>query len=154
MAHSRIFQITEKKIDEDQYINEDFDPQQWDDFADFIEEIGNPQKSLEWFDDVFEGIFTRNGRELTLLDITDFMEDWLCEIKRTTDISVDGMREWRFRYNLSSLLRHTHRNIDFHFVLDEDGLEIDNAGGFINNLYSSYKPGNKFYIGGILDYHF
>lgn len=154
MAHSRIFQITREKIeDKEDYINSEFyDPALYSHFADYIEDVENEQDSLEWLDEKFKGLFVRNGRELILLDISEFMDEFRTEIVKSAE-NLD-MRDWLTCYKLRKVQRCTHINCDFYINQEVYNTTPVSFGMFIQDVYQNHKPGDKFYIGGILDYHF
>ena len=154
MAHSRIFQITREKIeDREDYIDSGiYDPALYSHFADYIDNVKDEQDSLRWLDEKFEGLFVRDGRELTLLDISEFMEEYKAAIVKATE-NLD-MRDFMTCYNLRRVMKYTHRNCDFYINEEIYNTTPFSFGAFVQDIYQNYKPGDKFYIGGILDYHF
>jgi len=153
MAHSRIFEITTKQLDRVDYLDLwSLEPEQYSDFADYIDDMNHEgeENSIEWFADVMSDIFDCDGRELTLRDISGFIEKWKAEVKKRAsefDPKGDGMSS----YFLLKSIKRTHKGIDFHFYNEDYGL-MDPCQ-LIEDILLSHKPGDKFYIGGILDYH-
>ena len=49
------------------------------------------------------------------------------------------------------IAKRTHKESNTMLYTDYAGFEY--FGAFVQRLYASHKPGDKFYIGGILDYH-
>lgn len=150
IMHSKIIEITTQPIERDEYMTAGgFTYEEYDHFADYIQGIDTKLEEtiLLWFDN--EGIFERNGRELTLLDLNGFMEDWRkAIITRANNIDfTDGLA----LYKLSDVIKETHTHSELMFYFLEEFMDF---GRFVFYLYNNYKAGDKFYIGGILDYHY
>lgn len=150
--HSRIFQIETKKMDRDDYIQSCFfDYDEISHFADYVDDDRVDVKhDLQWLDKDIQGIFKREGRKLTLLNTNAFVDEWKQEIKRKAE-SVD-LFDWQSFYDLKALMRETHRFSDFKIYCEYGGL-MDFAS-YVRYLITSHKPGDVFYIGGIVDYHY
>ncbi len=147
--HSKIIEISKTPMVRDEYMSEGcFCPEEYDHFADYIQIV--PQDSendiISWLDK--HGIFERNGRELTLLDLNPFIEEWRAEIKkRANNIDfTDGLS----LYRLKEVIKETHQESSLIFYFGE----FMPMGELVHWLYNHYQPGDKFYIGGILDYHY
>ena len=151
--HSRIFQISTKQLGRDDYLKScQFDPEEYSDFADYIADgIADEDEELEWFADVMSDIFDCDGRKLTLRDISGFIEEWKADVKKRAnefDPKGDGMSSYHLRHSVND----THKRINFRFYDDDYGMM--NTRRLIENVLLYHKPGDKFYIGGILDYHY
>lgn len=151
--HSRIFEITSKQLDRDDYLTSGWlEPEQYSDFADYIDDdIEDEDDDIKWLASVMSDIFDCEGRELTLRDISGFIEQWKAEVRKRAsefDPKGDGMSS----YFLRKSIKRTHKGIDFHFYNEDYGLMDPRQ--LIENFLLHKKPGDKFYIGGILDYHF
>lgn len=152
--HSRIYQIEKNEIDKEDYINEtSYEHSQYCDFADYISDVDEEdyEDAVEWFKDSFSGIFKCEGRKLTLLDLTDFVEKWKDSIKQCANV-ID-MRSGMAMHDFNSLVNETHHRIRHRIDFMQNGYP-DSAGSFILELFHYSKPGDVFYICGILDYHF
>ena len=148
--HSKIIEISKTPIERDEFISDDcFIPEEWGGFADYIQSVSakTEDEVIGWIDEY--GIFERNGRELTLRDLNPFIEDWRSEIKkRANNIDfTDGLA----LYLLREVVKETHLEVYSRFYFGEEFMTF---GDFVHWLYNHYEPGDKFYIGGILDYHF
>jgi len=150
--HSKIYQITTKKLKRSEYVDEyDFEPNAFMSFADYVANIDEEEEEelLESFDRLFEGIFSRNGRTVTLLDTSEFIEEWRKAIKKCAD-NLD-FTDWHSLFQLNEITKRTHCEYNTMLYTDYAGFEY--FGDFVQRLYAAHKPGDKFYIGGILDYH-
>lgn len=149
--HSKIIEISTKPIERDEYIDaECFTYEEYDHFADYIQGIDPKLEEtiLLWFDN--EGIFERKGRELTLLDLNGFMEEWRkAIITRANNIDFT---DWLALAKIREVIKETHHYSDLMFCFD--GEEFMNIGQLAHYLYKNNRPGDKFYVGGILDYHY
>ena len=133
----------------DEYMSEgSFCPEEYERFADYIQSV--PQDSendiISWLDK--HGIFERNGRELELLDLNPFIEEWRAEIKKRAN-NIDFTDGFAL-YRLKEVVKETHRESSLMFYFGE----FMPMGELVHWLYNHYQPGDKFYIGGILDYHY
>ena len=54
-------------------------------------------------------------------------------------------------YRLREIIKETHVDASLRFYFGEEFMTL---GELVHWLYNFHKPGDKFYIGGILDYHF
>ena len=149
--HSRIFEITSKPLDRDDYLTSDWiEYHQICDFADYISDDVDENDDIEHFATVMSDIFDCDGRKLTLRDISGFIEKWKAEVKKRAsefDPKHDGMSS----FHLRRAINDTHKNIDFRFYTEDYGLI--NTRQLIENILLYHKPGDVFYIGGIVDYH-
>ena len=150
--HSKIYQISEKKLERDDYakaVNFDFDEVSF--FADYVDDVerDDEKELLENFDTLFEGIFSRKGRTITLLDTSAFIEEWRSAIKKLAD-NMDFTNS-RQLFRMREITKRTHKDYSAMLFTDYGGFEY--FGDFVQRLYAAHKPGDKFYIGGILDYH-
>lgn len=150
--HSRIFQIETKEMGEDEFIKSCFfDYDEISHFADYVDDDRvNVEDDLKRLDVDFKGIFKRDGRKLTLLNTNAFVDEWKQEIKRRADV-ID-ITDWQSMYYLKAVLRETHRYSDYKIYCDYGG--IMDFASYVSHLVSEHKPGDVFYVGGIVDYHF
>lgn len=149
--HSTIIEILQQPVKRGEYMTEDsFDAEEYTRFADYIQNVNKERENdtLKWIDTL--QVFDRKGRELTLRPMGGFMDDWKMEIVKKAK-NLD-MTDWMSYYNMKALLRKTHLDCDTMICMN--GQEFWEFGYFIQHLYETNQPGDKFYIGGILDYHF
>lgn len=149
--HSRIFQIETKRTERDDYIKSCFfEYDEYSRFADYVSDDVDVRNDLKWLDNDIRGIFERNGRKLTLLNTNAFVDEWKQEIKNRAE-NID-LCDWSSVYDLKAVLRETHRFSDFKVYCEYGG--IMDFGDYMRHLITAHKPGDVFYIGGILDYHY
>ena len=149
--HSKIIEIgTEKKKRADYIQADGIIYEEYDHFADYVQSVPRESEKdiMSWLDK-FE-IFTRNGRELTLRPIGGFIDDWKMKIVEMAK-NLD-MTNWMSYYDIKNVLRKTHFQSDL--MICFNGEEFWEFGYFVQHIYENNQPGNKFYIGGILDYHY
>jgi len=149
--HAKIIEIGTEKKKRDDYITEgSFIPEEYCDFADYIQGVEKEveKKIIAWFDDL--EIFTRKGRELTLQPMGGFMDDWKMKIVDMAN-NLD-FTDWFSFYDIKDVMKKTHKKWCVKICMN--GEEFWDFGYFCQHIYENYKPGDKFYIGGILDYHF
>ena len=129
-----------------------FDSSNYEHFSDYVSDIKKERIESELcsLDKEFEGIFKRNGRELTMLNIEKFMNEWKEELK--SRMNGFTFADWKCSWRLKKTIERTHTQSALYITDGE--WEINSFGEFIEWLYQEHQQGDKFYIGGILDYHF
>ena len=150
--HSRIFQIEQRRLDKDEYITSCFfEYDEISHFADYVsDERVNPKDDMAWLDRDIQGIFERKGRKLTLLDVTGFIDEWKRTIvEKANELNVCDHSAF---FWMKDLFTGTHRHSEFRIYCEYGGL-MDFASYF-RYLAAEHKPGDVFYIAGIVDYHF
>jgi hypothetical protein len=157
--HNKIYQITEQKLAKDRWIDEQtFIDYNIGDFADYVYNIESYEQteSLKYLDNMFEGIFKRKGRVLTYLGAEDFVNEWLIAFKdKVAEMDNQNFKDWMTSWNIQHILTDTHKGIDARFYLGEDmEATADPFGEFIRDVYANNKKGDKFYVGGIVGFHF
>lgn len=158
MAHFKIYQITERELERDEYITEDsFEYHQVSDFADYIGDITEQeeQDALESLDKILKGLFKREGRKLTFLGAEDFVNDWIIYMKdKMAELDNKNIKEFPNLFNLKCMTEVTHRNREDRFYIGEDGEAFaDSFGEFVRDIYANNKVGDVFYVGGVIDFH-
>lgn len=149
--HCRIFQIETKELGEDDYIESCFfNYDEISHFADYVSDDVDEDHDLKWLDNDIRGLFKRDGRKLTLLDTRAFADEWKQEIKRRADIL--DISDWQSMWYMKTVVRDTHRFSEFKIYCEYGGLM--DFGEYVSHLIAAHKPGDVFYIGGIVDYHY
>ena len=157
--HNKIYQITEQKLAKDSWINEQsFVEYNIGDFADYIYDINDQERkyALESLDTLLKGIFERKGNILTYLGAEDFVNDWIIKLKdMVAEVDCKNFKDWQTTWNIRHMIEDTHLNSDARFYIGENyEATADPFGEFIRDVYSNNKAGDKFFIGGIVGYHF
>lgn len=153
--HSKIYQIAEQPIDPENYITESDFYENSSDFADYVADMDEEDQE-ECIADLasgwLEGIFEVNGRELTVLDSTDFLNEWAKEMRELTEeLTMENVMD--NLYKIRSFTERTHRDIHSRFVLDGWSAPLpETFADFV--LYArNFEPGKKLYVGGVVDFH-
>ena len=162
MGHSRIFQISSRPIDREEWSEPSDYYENSDDFADYIgdrvddddkrdEDIGRLADTVK---DVFtpagRGVLAYRGREALMA----FKQKWHDAIKAATDeLTVENMTKQMRLGRLSSLTEQTH-------LLSSYRVHIVNwtscplpLGELFEWAESILEEGDRVYIGAVIDYH-
>ena len=161
--HSRIYQVSSKRLTKDEWeYPEDFYENSGD-FADYIgdrvedsdlrkEQIGYLAKSLA---DLFD--LDKSGRALVFKGGLDkFKKAWADAIREAAmKVTEDNVLDWRFRYDVRAICRETHLQSSYRLHI----MEWNGHAGPMSDLIEwisceKFKPGKKIYIGAIIDYHY
>jgi len=157
--HSKIFQITKEKLSKEEYITENTFYDHLPEGADYVQNLSKEEAEacLSWVDEMLKGIFTRKGRELTFIGVETFIGEWVEKIKESANaLTVENMKDSLTLFRHKMLCERTHKDVWFLVYQGADGEEYaDFFADFIWYLHATeVKKGTKFYIGGIVDYHF
>ena len=166
MAHSRVFQFenVNKEAFEDYDIEVltecmldkcNFPDPNWIDY--WRDSNDSPEEDFKWFVGCLpKGMFEVNEEELSLTYIkkpTDYIQSLVDTIQEEANkLSVEGFFADEFNtWKLKSIL-HNNNN-DFMVYNYDDGYPIY-CSEWIMNVARNREIGEKFYLGGVLDYHF
>ena len=166
MAHSRVFQFesVNKAAFEDNDIGVltecmldkcNFPDQNWIDY--WRDSNDSPEEDFKWFVGCLpKGMFEVNEEELSLTYIkkpTDYIQNLVDTIQEEANkLSVEGFFADEFNtWKLKSIL-HNNNN-DFMVYNYDDGYPIY-CSEWIMYVARNFEVGEKFYLGGVLDYHF
>lgn len=161
--HSKIFQISTKPIDKDDYKSPDEYYENSGDFADYIcDEVAEEDRQVYIdalaenlkgvFTPVAPGVFAYNGEQA----MREFKKLWAAEIlDKAMDLTVDGFFSSHLLYQIRETTDCTHTGTSFR--VDIDGWTGDIAypfGELIKYADCRLKEGDRIYVGAIIDYHF
>ena len=166
MAHSRVFQFesVNKAAFEDNDIGVltecmldkcNFPDPNWIDY--WRDSNDSTEEDFKWFVGCLpKGMFEVNEEELSLTYIkkpTDYIQNLIDTIQEEANkLSVEGFFADKFNtWKLKSIL-HNNNN-DFMVYNYDDGYPIY-CSEWIMNVARDFEIGEKFYLGGVLDYHF
>ena len=156
--HSRIFQIAEKPIDEENYINANsFENQCGENpgfFADYVSDIcpEEQEKSIALLSELLDGICEVNGRELTVLDTSDFLNEWAKEMRELTEgLTIENVYDKT--YDISKMAERTHRNVYSRFMIEDWNAPYADTFSTFVSFVTRFEPGAKLYVGGVVDFH-
>ena len=166
MAHSRVFQFenVNKTAFEDNDIEVltecmldkcNFPDPNWIDY--WRDSNDSPEEDFKWFVGCLpKGMFEVNEEELSLTYIkkpTDYIQSLVDTIQEEANkLSVEGFfADELSTWKLKSIL-HNNNN-DFMVYNYDDGYPIY-CSEWIMYVARNFEVGEKFYLGGVLDYHF
>lgn len=160
--HSRIFQISSKTINKDEYIvADDYDYDHWflREIADYTDDIDECSQTdtLEWFNE-FDGITVDvNNRTIVVKSKADYFSDRYTSFKLMVDdlsrisfnefIGLDKYKVETYIYRLNAAYQEKYG-----FYV-EDGGEYGGLITFDEWVRYAAKENVTYYIGGIVDYH-
>lgn len=154
MSHSRIFQISREKIEkEDLYTKECY--YTWDvGIGDYYSDSTDRNHDIEWLQRMLDDSAEVSNDTITITDVKEYFEE---KFSRFMDyirtIDLDWTVEDFMNGSLVSETIHKLQN------------EVDNSNGFwmdcsemglitLDKFMRSVKPGEIYYIGSIIEYHF
>lgn len=161
--HSRIFQISSKPINKDEYITaDDYDYDHWflREIADYTDDINEyyQTNTLEWLND-FDGISVdANNRTIVIESKVDYFLDKYTEFKNmVADLSRISLKDFSGLAERNKINQYIYRlnaayQDKFGFYVD-DGGEYGGLITFDEWVRCAAKENVTYYIGGIVDYH-
>lgn len=166
MSHSRVIQLELHKrsefednnievLTEDILDKENFPDPNWVDY--WCDSEDEPENDFKWFvGQLPEGMFEVNNEEMSLTYVqkpTEYIQKFVDAIKAEADkLSVEGFFNDKFStWNLEKILRNNDN--DFMVYEDETDYPIY-CNDWIMSVARHGEIGTKFYMGGVLDYHF
>lgn len=165
MSHSRIYQISGKRIAKDDYASpSDF----YDNSSDFADYIGD---EIEDEDDRKEDIGYLANELSDLFDLSDdgkalvykgaeavkkFKQEWADAIRQAAqEITADNALESQTRWNLRSICEETHLRSSRRVSIEEWNTCASPMDELIEWVdYKKFKTGKKIYVGAVIDYHY
>lgn len=150
--HSCIYQIMRSK-DENRIDESDFYEHLDDIPADYVRDLDEDDeddyiKALPNF--LPQSMFKCEGREITFLGgDKDFIEEWKAKVKAAVDGVIPG--EWQPLYELKKVVNDM-LGIACRFYSEEDGYVTESTEFILDCM--KMKPGTKFYVGAVIDYHY
>lgn len=156
MAHGTIVQLSKSPITEDDYITPDLFYEGYERFADYIgDEITDDKRlrEIKGFVTVFKGAFEQDNDSLVYKGIENFTRLWTDEIKSKASEIKDGEYDFLKFYKLKDALENF--NIDgFRYCIKDWNDSPDPVGTLVNFCQSELKPGDRVFVGGMVDYHY
>lgn len=164
MSHSRIYQVSSKRIAKGDYASPDDFYENSGDFADYIgdEQTGDDRKEdIEHLANTLSDIFDLSDDGETLIYKGDeamqkFKKDWAAAIRKAArEITEDNVLESSPRWQVRSICNETHLQTSRRVKIEE----WNGWAGPMDDLiewmaYKKFKAGKKLYIGAVIDYHY
>lgn len=158
--YSRIFQISDKAISKENYLNEytldqgDFSP------FDYCSEIDDGQRKRTIVhlagSALPEGMFELLSDDTIRYNgsIEQWNEEYVANIREKAEVfNVNNMSRWDVRYELKMALENP-LGTDICFYLDEEACQPFAEKSFFMDFVRSLKPGTILHIGGVIAYRF
>lgn len=160
--HSMIFQITETRVDEDNYLNEDTLTQGDGSFFDYCAEIDEEERKAQ-IENLVNSVLPEGMFELTSDDTIVYKggaEKWVksfvADIRsKAAAITAENAMEYVGPvYRLEQALKDP-LNTCYWFYRDAEGVSVyaEQSYDFMQEV-CRLEPGTMLYIGGVIDYHF
>lgn len=157
--HSRIFQVSSKPVDRDNYISESNYYDGWfvGSVADYVADVEEEDQkdSIDWLDKYAAGSLKIEGNKVTVINKEEFFRrDYDNFIKALDDLKNITLNQ--FTTGKGDLDLNVYRlNSAYE---DRYGFYVDDCGEYgglmtINEFMRTKKDGDVFYIGGVVDYH-
>lgn len=163
MSHSKIFQIANKPIDEDDYQSPET---YYDNSGDFADYIGDPyegkdrDEAIEYLadllEDVFEhkggGVFCYKGKET----MERFKQAWVDELRRQAGLlTTENLFKIQNLYVLRATCEETHLRTSYRVDIAgwAEGVAYP-FGELFEYAASQLKEGDSIYVGSVIDYHY
>ena len=160
--HSKIFQITENRIESDCYLDEDTLTQGDGSFYDYCSNITDEERR-EMIKCLVEkvlpmGMFRLvNDDEMVYMGGSDeWKEKWVNAIHEKAQlVTADNVLDWiGASYQLEKELKNP-LHTDFHFYLSEENIQTyaEPSNEFMK-MVCTLEKGTHLFVGGVIDYHF
>lgn len=163
MAHSKIFQVSEAPIDNDDYkcSLDYYDNHQ--EFADWIgDEVKDEEerkKYIEWLVKELDGTFSMGENDTLVFNgkkpLNKFLEAWANKLQELAkSITKDTITSSPALSDLRNVVSGTHKNSDYRFDIESWTGYAAPLCEFIDFIANRLKKGDKVYIGAIIDFHY
>ena len=165
MSHSRIFQISRKRIAKGDYASPSDFYDNSSDFADYIgdeiEDEDDRKDDISHLADVLSDLFDLSDDGKTLVykgeeAMKAFKQEWADAIRQAAqEITADNVLESQPRWRVQSICTETHLRTSLRVSIEE----WNGYAGPMDDLvewmdFSKFKAGKKVYIGAVIDYHY
>ena len=160
--HSKIFQITENRVDSENLLNEDTLTQGDGSYYDYCSNI-NDEDRKEMIDCLVNkvlpmGMFTLIGDDEMVYNggVEEWKKKWVEAIHAKAElVDTENVMDWvGASYQLEKELENP-LHTDFHFYLSEDNCQTyAEPSKELMKTVSTLEEGAHLYIGGVIDYHF
>ena len=156
--HSKIYQISLKPLEKEDYLKPSDLYENSQDFADYIgdEFEGDSRiECIEYLSECLSEFFDYVGNGTLLYKgMGDFLTDWVEQIKLLADsITPENVLKELNLYYLSSVTEKTHKNMSSRFYIEDYNCFAGPLSDLVEFL-ATRKEGEKIYVGSVIDYHF
>lgn len=155
--HSKIYQMSLKPIEKDDYVSPGHFYDKVYEFADYIGKAYDEQarkESILGLSEKLHEIFDLDGEALVYKGMGSFVKDWYsCIQRKANELNADKMDMLKL-YHLYRLLERTHIDIYSRFYIEDLSEYAKPLPELINFIKNNMKSGDRLYIGAVIDYHF
>lgn len=155
--HSCIFQVSTKPISEGDYVSPEYF---YDNSGDFADYIGDPitgkhrLDSIKYVFELFGNMFTINKDVITFNGLGNFVRKWNDYMRELSSNLDDNEYKQYDMWRIGCATKETHLYICSRFFIEDWNECAGPAEDLIDFLQHRAKPGDKLYIGAVIDYHF
>ena len=160
--HSKIFQLTETRVDRDNYLNEDTLEQGDGHYYDYCSEIDEEERKFHIANLIEKalpkGMFTLVGENTIRYNggADKWKEEFVATLQeKAKAVTTENCTLWIGEvYQLEKYLKNP-LDTAYQFYMDEQCINgaADQSYEFLR-VVSQLEPGTLLYIGGVIDYHF
>lgn len=165
MAHSRIFQVSIRPIEADDYASPSDFYDNSGDFADYIGDEVEGDDRLEDIDNLAHkliDLFTLDepgGDTLTYRGddaMAAFTQRWAAAISDAAGkVTARNILDWQGRYDVKTVCEEAALNTSYRFKIEDwNGDYADTPAELVCYVASNMRKGDKLYIGAVIDFHY
>lgn len=162
IMHSKIFQITQTRVDKDNYLNEETLMQGCDSPFDYCAEIDEEERRFH-IENLVNEVLPKGMFEFVSEDTIRYLggaDEWKCNFANAVRLKAEGVvpekvLEWVGPvYQLEKILKNP-LDTSYWFYTDAEGVQsyAEQSYEFMRGVLE-LEPGTLLYIGGVIDYHF
>lgn len=160
--HAKVYQITKRRVDKENYLNENTLTQGDSSDYDYCSEISEEERAESINTLVNQilpkGMFTLIGSDELVFNggTPEWLQQWVDAIhKKSEEVNVMNVTHWiGAAYQLQKVINNPLET-DSHFYLSEDNTQTyGEPSAELMRMVCRLKIGERLYIGGIIDYHF
>ena len=160
--HAKVYQITKRRVDKENYLNENTLTQGDSSDYDYCSEISEEERA-ESIDTLVnqilpKGMFTLIGSDELVFNggTPEWTQQWVINIhEKARDVTAKNVTNWiGAAYQLQKVVNNPLAT-DSHFYLSEDNTQTyGEESAELMRMVCKLRIGERLYIGGIIDYHF
>jgi hypothetical protein len=162
IMHAKVYQITKRRVDKENYLNENTLTQGDSSDYDYCSEISEEER-VESIDTLVnqilpKGMFTLVGSDELVFNGGNYewIHKWVDAIhKKSDEVTAENVTHWiGAAYQLQKVINNP-LGTDSHFYLSESTTQtFAEPSAELMRMVCKLRKGERLYIGGIIDYHF
>lgn len=163
MSHSKIYQISNKPIDKEDYQSP---ATYWDNSGDFADYIGNEyedgdrDEAIEYLADLLKDVFEHKGGGVFRYKGSEAMEKfkqaWADELRRQAGLlTPENLFKNQNLYKIRKVAEETHLGTSYRVdIADWAGGVAFPFGEIFEYAASQLRKNDRIYVGAVIDYHY